>query len=752
MAYFALLVDIPIVLRRTTFYAFQTRDLRRAAELLAGHPIFYGPEMTGGGNLPGPFYYFLLLPSMLFGAQWEAAWAEMVILAAAAGAMVWMYFRSNTQPMVGLLACSFVAGAAFTQHFLSLFINPSYQFVVLVPALLLVCRAFDPAVNLRARDRSFIGAALLTGLGIQIHFSILALFPALLWLQFFAERNGGSRVSGKAVWSALLALVVPSVPYLAWALLQHNHIQLGQPPNYVGQSSNALPMLAHLFKAIAAIEPQDIALIILRQLQINTPPVLLPLILSLLISAVAARWISNPGLIQEDRQLQQRGWIFGRPLAVCAAFGFIPFSYVFVVPIANRYGLTMMISLAFLAAVLQGCALSSRLKQYVFNGIALLITAALGFSVVQSPVVSLNDLAHIGAATGAATIAALLTFMRLPRMPTARICGFILSVGLLLLHREYVRSGELRAYKSNMVRYDHWLSVWSDIYRQTGWPIDKLKTRIYFINAHIDGDPEPMYQTVVREHGPIAINSEAPDGYFVIVKPPSPEHDLRQWMLQQPIADEVRSGIESGQIQMSIVSHNEVWAVAYRVNPTADLPTHFHNWGLFYNKSDVRERLAGQPANSARKVADNRYLFKWNECPDQHFYCDNGAFINLQTNGSWIEVHVEVIGESLSQNSPWIHPTWTQSWNQPYVEIQCGGKREVLPLAASIGYQRKFMFYQEITTYFIANNSLLAPFERTFQVQCDQPVTAVSVGRAASSVDQIQNSFVLPAQKLTVKL
>src|SRR4051812_7452942 len=45
---------------------FQARDLDRASLLTHGQFIFFGPEVTGGGNLPGPFYYVLLaIPKLL---------------------------------------------------------------------------------------------------------------------------------------------------------------------------------------------------------------------------------------------------------------------------------------------------------------------------------------------------------------------------------------------------------------------------------------------------------------------------------------------------------------------------------------------------------------------------------------------------------------------------------------------------------------------------------------------------------------
>ena len=60
---------------------FSTRDLQRALAWTKGQFHWPGPEMTAGGNLPGPFFYFLLIPPLLFpgGAYgnsilWHAVW------------------------------------------------------------------------------------------------------------------------------------------------------------------------------------------------------------------------------------------------------------------------------------------------------------------------------------------------------------------------------------------------------------------------------------------------------------------------------------------------------------------------------------------------------------------------------------------------------------------------------------------------------------------------------------------------------
>jgi hypothetical protein len=56
-------------------FIYQARDLFRIDEIIQGTPIFYGPEMFGGGHLPGPFYYLMyLLPYHYGGIEAVASW------------------------------------------------------------------------------------------------------------------------------------------------------------------------------------------------------------------------------------------------------------------------------------------------------------------------------------------------------------------------------------------------------------------------------------------------------------------------------------------------------------------------------------------------------------------------------------------------------------------------------------------------------------------------------------------------------
>src|SRR6185312_10215696 len=80
---------------RGEFNIFQERDLARAQQWVAGKPIFFGPELSGGGHLPGPFYYALLYLPLALGWGWQGAQNLMVALTALGAGSFWFFLRRN---------------------------------------------------------------------------------------------------------------------------------------------------------------------------------------------------------------------------------------------------------------------------------------------------------------------------------------------------------------------------------------------------------------------------------------------------------------------------------------------------------------------------------------------------------------------------------------------------------------------------------------------------------------------------------
>lgn len=741
LTYYLILVEPQTILDRTIFYAFQSRDIGRALNILSGMPIFFGPEMTGGGNLPGPFYYLLLIPGLLTTGDWRGAWYLMVGLAALAGALGWFFLRSRKMPVAALLFLTLLPLSVVTQHYMTLFINPSYLFIAVVLALIFICDAFSGNKPGERRDRSFVWAGLTVGLGIQIHYSIIFLFFAALFMQWRAPRLGLPRLGRRHFIFGLITFALPFVPYWIWSVASWSGWSFGQPSVYVGKVADVWPTMLHLLGAVSEFDAAAAGRRMVIQVVNNLP---WALALFGLVAVIGGRTAARPQSPYSD---------LIRPLSICAAFGFIPFSYVFFVPIANRYSLPMVVPLLLLTAVLIESLLQSRFKVWLYNGLAAAIGLPVAAYLLLQPGTPANPI-ELLLGVFLALMAVVLTFIRSKDLPLAPVATVTLTALIAALHLQFYRSGGLRTAENNMVRYSHWRIVWQEVYRQTGWDLEELKYRVYFVNAHTNGDPEPTYRSVVREKGPIRnLASETPDGYILIVNPPLGHQDLKTWLLNQPIAEDLKDGLREGVVELLTEIRGPMMAVGYRVHNGSPLPKSFHNWGLFYNRTEYAALLGAYEDNRAHKLADNRFFFLWNECPDAHPYCDNAADVTVERrDGKHLDINVNVIGESLSQNSPWIHPTWTQSWNEPYVEVECAGRRQTVPLGDSIGYRREYLVYEPVTLYFIGNNSILAPYRRRLTIDCPEPLTEISVGRASSSVDQVRGTLTLPAQKLSLRL
>ena len=109
------------------FFSFQVRDLERAAEVAAGHWILWGPEMTGGGHLPGGLYYWLLAIPLRLGMGWKGAWVLICLLWVAASAAAGFLLARAYGSLAALLAAAyFFLPIAVLQNFLNVSATPPF--------------------------------------------------------------------------------------------------------------------------------------------------------------------------------------------------------------------------------------------------------------------------------------------------------------------------------------------------------------------------------------------------------------------------------------------------------------------------------------------------------------------------------------------------------------------------------------------------------------------------------------------------
>src|SRR5262245_26751402 len=97
---------------RAIMLVFQVRDLARAQDILNGRPIFFGPELTGGGHLPGAFYYYLLALPLSFSLGWKGSWLLLVLCHSISVGALWFFFRTR----FGLLTAVFAISAYGTAY------------------------------------------------------------------------------------------------------------------------------------------------------------------------------------------------------------------------------------------------------------------------------------------------------------------------------------------------------------------------------------------------------------------------------------------------------------------------------------------------------------------------------------------------------------------------------------------------------------------------------------------------------------
>ena len=732
------------------FYVFQERDILRAQELLNGNFIFFGPELTGGGNLPGPFYYFLLSPSLLFGLEWVGAWTWMFILLSLGGVLGWYFFRSKYNTLTAFLWLILYSLALPTILLTQVFLNPSFSILFIVLINIYTLKAFGENSQVK-RNRAFILACFFVGLAIQLHYSSLPYLFSLILLQIFAKKLKIFSVDLKKFYLGLGVFGLTLAPFLIWQFFKKFKIELGQLLPYGGTVTNALPSLFSHFKTSLDTTISQFLFLAVQKLFLVIPAIFLIFAVLQLIFSGEKKEPTDRHFIKTDNS------VLIKILSVCLFFSFIPFSFYFFVPQGSRYGAQFSITISFLAVVIYDKFQTSKAKLKYFNLISLFVLIGTCIFIFFADFTYYsNEVIKILILFFSLLLIAYFHRNKMQVNNSAILLSFILTGCLALAQANIQNRVRYQIHKGNNApAYAHWKKIWIKILNDTGWSYSEAIQRIYFINHHIEQSPKMAYELLVKSHSKKQAQlSILPDGYFVSIVKPVGQETLK-WLIEQPIQEEIRTGLLSGDIIIGEHDTNSNVLVApYFVVNKKSLPSHFHNTGLGYRKLPEENLLRSfEDSVGVKKIADNEYLFKWNECLDKHHYCDTGVIARVTKEQSNVyRFDIKVVGLPLSQSSLWISPGWTQAWIGPYLEIKCGETTKLVKIASSIGYNHKYLGLDSFFKYQLTNNSLLAPFKRSFEVQCKGLLSEISIGRESSSVEQVTGLINLPKQKLTIKL
>ncbi len=726
----------------TVFYTFQLRDIIRAETIQQGKLIFFGPEMTGGGNLPGPLYYVMMALSFAIKNHWSSAWIMQLTITFFGVLWCFHYFRQKYSAHMGIMWVVMFSMAPLTFWFLKVFLNVSSLLFFAIVSIMLIQKMVE-TIDHHKRKMCLYMTCLIIGLGLQFHLSIIFTFVALLMILLFQRQLKIPPIHLPEIMIGIILFIAPSLPYLIWLICKKMGFEFGEKSFYVGEGGDAISSLVFLIQEISKDSWMKIFENSTQRLFFTVPFALIPLIIALRSSAYLKTLFSR-----------------FRPMFICLFFAFIPYLNWYFSPQAIRYTMLFFVALNFFSIVCFYYLLQSQKAIQNFN-----IAAAIMLGGCAVIIYFYFSDVHIWQAFIGFCIMSFIALISLKlgqkddmKLGLPLVTAHILLIALLSVQRIETQSADFK-YKDRthyMPTLKEWGHIWEKIYLATGWSYKEAGTKIYFVGHHMSQSPELAYNAMKKKN-PQLINP-IPDGFLVsnryFIKSDSNSeaklkrfHQYDGWLRRQNLPQEFMEALDNETIVLGKNLSEKILIVPYYVKDFNQFPQRFHNIGQGYQASAEDRLLQLIPESEGTlKLDDKNWLFKWNECPVYDDFCSTGALVSL---GEKDIISVKVVGSALSQISPWISPNWTQAWIGPYMEIRCEGKTYSHQLMSSIGFNRE-LTHNARTPFFQGNNSFLAPFERKFSSECKGNIDQISIGRMGSKVDQVMQVINLPGKKLTI--
>ena len=222
LAFFALAFVIFYTGHFIEWSVFSERDISRAVGWLKGHFYWPGPEMSGGNNLPGPFFYFLLFPAFLLGedtysqvALWGIIWLALTYTVAFSFITKIISHRESLL----IFPITFLLSGA-TENY-SEMLNPEFAVMFHVLALIGLYYWREKRNSLYLYLTGFVIA-----LGIQTHL-LVALHIITVLLFYIIDKSERKKIK-----TLLLFLLLALSPLLITNTLKYFHVFETSGRNY----------------------------------------------------------------------------------------------------------------------------------------------------------------------------------------------------------------------------------------------------------------------------------------------------------------------------------------------------------------------------------------------------------------------------------------------------------------------------------------------------------------------------------------
>jgi hypothetical protein len=666
---------------------FQERDIARAEGFLKGQIDPYGPETNFGPRLPGSFYAALISLPLLLTGSWESVAAFLSLLFSLSVAAAATYVRSKSGLFTSLL---FASGLTLSPIILpELLLNWNPSFGIALAILVNLAGAFalgQPESRVRW---ALLGA--LISLGLQVHGTFLAFYPAALWC--LAARPGSRQKWQAPVALAFLAgAILPFLPLV----LTTAAISPGALPS--APIAEALNYLGSFFT-----KKDDLS----WRLAVTLAPPLLPLLVFCTATSPASQ-PARPVRIAAGR------------MALCqlpAAGSYLWSGY------GERYALCFVVSLAFWAA-LSTRPITRRDAPLAAIGLAAALVFLLRFQPVFSPFrTDLHAFWLLGLSIALAIGGLLLAFPR--RLTIALFAATALPF-----------TGELKDFRGRMLTIAELKAVSAEAVRITGWSYEEFRWKTIALGLHKHVGFELAYRQALARKPKNAQVTRLPSGLFLLTRSHSTEERLNKpnnfplgrirGSIEAAALGDFFKDIEIAENSATCISGSTICLVPYYARQP-DFPELVHNLGttMLREKVPFADELQRVPHSRSAllPLSGTAAIFAWSSCDQKVPDCRAGIAVEARREGGMIYLRTTIVGESLSLTSFLLSPKWTETWHEPFVGLVCGKEETRKKLLSVIGNTSA------------KTRQIMAPFRRTLAFRCPEGRAAsIIAGRGESSI------------------
>ena len=660
---------------------YQARDITRAMELSFSNWIYFGPEASGGGFLPGNLYYLLLSVPLKLKLGWKGVWWELNFLTAFSITLMFMYFRHRLGVLAAFSYLFFQLSSDVFFVGLKVFGNPSFLPFFVIFGTVATLESFRPGLSELKQRRLGLGAVIVFALALQIHFTSIFLLAAFFWILLRSEYE---RKRSLAIFILMICIALIA-PYEIWRVLRSLGIAFGAEPQSV-EGSSSLSVIYLFRQWMYEFKDLDWQQVFFRLANLLLWP------FSIIIIAFWF-WIrrSHAAILAKNSKM----------IFALVGFSFIPCVYYLFANWAVRYAFCFSILFPIL---LSFCLTDVRNKIEIqmkpWFQFLLALSVLIAYFVARGwpPRFQVSEkqwyiLAFIGAL-------GFLGFWRKSRREIFACFGLLLvySAGTITVSK-LCDDASLSRGEATASEFERLADV---VRARTGWGYTEAKKHLFFIDVDNELSPESVWPSVRAEKSTIL----GPDGFLVALKMPfEPEVDSKNllgWLQDRRLTRSIVSAFAKGDFRIQEIISEGRWRIfAYT------FPKDAFRWNQLQNRG-----LPYRVENPEEFGSDKEYQGEFNDCPQAEAWCRIKIFARQTKSKSNLNLwQVKVSGLVLSQSSEWVIPNWTEGLAGVSFVLNCGRSSYSLEIASNLG----FLYDKNI---WILNHSILAPFEIQFLDPC----------------------------------